>query len=164
MYNGKVKRVGGHLTPVSALFAQYAGRENTHFKRVGDILRLKTMWGELVGEQIAKFSSPYRIKDGVLMVSVSDPIWIAELPYIKDALVAKIAAIMADIDDVRFTLPKTKPKTKSVSRARRKLSDIELAEVERLADTIKDDKIRAAYRRALMACKQATPSSAQQTP
>ncbi|MDR2884159.1 MAG: DUF721 domain-containing protein [Deferribacteraceae bacterium] len=154
MYNRYAKRrVGGLLTSVADLFKEQSSGDNSHYKRLADIMHLKRSWVDLVGAQIAKNSFPYRIKDNVLLVSVADPIFIAELPYIKDELLVRISKEIPLISDVRFTLSKVKAKVKKRTKPLRKLTEIEATEIDRLSSVITDDKIRDAYRKAFLAYK-----------
>jgi predicted nucleic acid-binding Zn ribbon protein len=41
-------------------------------------------WNEVVGSAISKNAKPSRIKNGVLRVTVSDPIWLQELQFIEE--------------------------------------------------------------------------------
>ncbi|MCK4565133.1 MAG: DUF721 domain-containing protein, partial [Verrucomicrobia bacterium] len=55
-----------------------------------NILILRDAWSELVGEQIAKHSTPGFIKDFALNVFVDLPGWMPELERIKRLLLQKL--------------------------------------------------------------------------
>ncbi len=47
-------------------------------------------WDEVVGAAISKNIRPFRIKNGVLRVTVSDPIWLQELQFIEESIREKL--------------------------------------------------------------------------
>ncbi len=47
-------------------------------------------WPSIVGEIVSKVAIPVGIKDGVLMVKVSNPAWRNELGYMSDIIRGKI--------------------------------------------------------------------------
>jgi hypothetical protein len=47
-------------------------------------------WDEVVGPAISKNARPSRIKNGVLRVTVSDPIWLQELQFIEESIREKL--------------------------------------------------------------------------
>lgn len=61
-------------------------------------------WNAVVGEQIAKVAQPERIQNGVLVVSVSNAPWRAELTFRKREILEKIHAQLnsKSISDIRF--------------------------------------------------------------
>jgi len=52
-----------------------------------------TRWEEAVGPLVAGHAAPLSLHDGVLTVGVDDPAWATQLRYLKDDLVAKVAAV-----------------------------------------------------------------------
>jgi hypothetical protein len=46
-------------------------------------------WGEIVGNTIAQYSQPENIKNGLLVVKVSDPIWMQQLQFMKEIIIEK---------------------------------------------------------------------------
>lgn len=49
-----------------------------------------TMWGDIVGEQISKVSSPEKIQRNTLVVKVHNAPWKAELTFRKKEILEKI--------------------------------------------------------------------------
>jgi predicted nucleic acid-binding Zn ribbon protein len=49
-----------------------------------------SVWEEAVGKAIAGHAHPLWIKNGTLRVNVSDPIWLQEVEYFKDAIIEKL--------------------------------------------------------------------------
>ncbi|HWP81820.1 MAG TPA: DUF721 domain-containing protein [Bacteroidota bacterium] len=66
--------------------------------------RAVTEWEEIVGEHIAKVSSPVRIAQGVLVVRVRVSTWRNELTLRKKEIIQKLNAVIGDgtIKDIRF--------------------------------------------------------------
>jgi predicted nucleic acid-binding Zn ribbon protein len=63
-----------------------------------------TSWEKLVGEQIAKVTTPQRIENGMLQVSVSNAPWRNELSMRKREIIEKINNSLGKkvIVDIRF--------------------------------------------------------------
>lgn len=61
-------------------------------------------WNEVVGEQVAKVSKPERIRNGTLIVSVTNAPWRAELTFRKKEILEKIRATLNSnsITDIIF--------------------------------------------------------------
>ena len=61
-------------------------------------------WEEIVGEQIAKVTTPQRVENGVLYVSVANAPWRAELTMRKREIIQKIHSTVDSnvIKDIRF--------------------------------------------------------------
>lgn len=57
-----------------------------------NVLLLREVWSQLVGEQIAKHSSPGFISDFTLTVFVNHPGWLPELERIKRSLLMKLGS------------------------------------------------------------------------
>jgi len=47
-------------------------------------------WPELVGDRIAAHTTPSKLKDGILYVEVSSPVWIQELTMMKPLLLKRL--------------------------------------------------------------------------
>ena len=63
-----------------------------------------TLWGKIVGEQIAKVAKPQRIENGVLLVEVTSAPWRAELSMRRQEIVEKINSAVRQrvVKDIRF--------------------------------------------------------------
>ena len=48
------------------------------------------VWDEIVGPAISKNARPSRIKNGMLRVTVSDPIWLQELKFLESDIREKL--------------------------------------------------------------------------
>jgi predicted nucleic acid-binding Zn ribbon protein len=61
-------------------------------------------WNEVVGEQVAKVAKPERIRNGTLIVSVTNAPWRAELTFRKKEILEKIRATLNSnsITDIIF--------------------------------------------------------------
>lgn len=47
-------------------------------------------WEQIIGKKIAPFVKPVKFENGILWVSVSDPVWRSEIFNYKEKLVEKI--------------------------------------------------------------------------
>jgi predicted nucleic acid-binding Zn ribbon protein len=64
------------------------------------------LWGDIVGEKVAARSRPARIAEHRLFVEVDDPLWLAQLKYMRVSVLERIAVKIGKgiINDVRFFL------------------------------------------------------------
>ena len=69
-------------------------------------IKIFAVWDRITGEKLAAHCQPVRISRGILYVEVDDPIWLAQVKYMKADIQAKIAETLQKeaIKDVRFFL------------------------------------------------------------
>ena len=62
------------------------------------------LWNDVVGEQIARVTSPERIERGQLVVRVSKAPWRNELMFLKKEIIAKLNNALGEeiVKDIRF--------------------------------------------------------------
>jgi hypothetical protein len=48
------------------------------------------IWNDVVGKIIARNAQPEKIRNGTLIVKVSSPVWMQQLQFMKDMIVAKL--------------------------------------------------------------------------
>lgn len=53
-------------------------------------------WAEVVGEQIAAHASPSSLRDGVLVVTVDEPVWATQLRWLEADLLRRLDGILGD--------------------------------------------------------------------
>jgi len=66
-------------------------------------------WPEIVGEKLVYQTRPKKLKNKILFLSVSNPIWAQELNFIKDKLIKKINQTLKQkiVRDIRFQVNQT---------------------------------------------------------
>lgn len=76
-----------------------------HIKDLASI-KIFAVWNRIAGEKLAAHCQPVRINRGILYVEVDDPIWLAQVKYMKADIHAKIVEALEKetIKDVRFFL------------------------------------------------------------
>ncbi len=72
-------------------------------KKVEQTLSL-TIWSKVVGEEISHNARPYLIKNGILFVSTTSPMWAHELSFIKPELLRALNNYLGKeiVKDIRF--------------------------------------------------------------
>ncbi|HVN22978.1 MAG TPA: DUF721 domain-containing protein [Syntrophorhabdales bacterium] len=48
------------------------------------------MWAEIAGPTMANHCRPSRLRDDILYIEVDDPVWLAQLRYMKQDILRKI--------------------------------------------------------------------------
>jgi hypothetical protein len=82
-----LKRTGtGSSSSVGPLLKQFLGQHSAFVANpIGD-------WGELVGEQVARYTHPKSLKNKVLVIAAHDSVWKHHLEQLKEVLADKINA------------------------------------------------------------------------
>ncbi|PLX90978.1 MAG: hypothetical protein C0620_12815 [Desulfuromonas sp.] len=115
--------------------------------------RVWLIWEECVGPQIAAQASPLRIRDNILEVRVSHPVWMQQLQLLKPRLLERLNAQLGEtpLSDMFFrrghrVQPEQAAPPKIVLP---ELSDREQEEIEQLVATISDPETRKAMQQLL---------------
>ncbi|MBP1749286.1 MAG: hypothetical protein H6Q52_1825 [Deltaproteobacteria bacterium] len=69
-------------------------------------IKIFAIWDRIAGEKLSAHCQPVRIDRGVLYVEVDDPLWLAQLRYMKVDIQNKITETLEKetVKDVRFYL------------------------------------------------------------
>jgi predicted nucleic acid-binding Zn ribbon protein len=78
-------------------------------KRMGIAARLENekavvLWGEAVGQGIARKARATSVRDGILFVTVQNSMWLQELALLKESIISKINSQVGSdvIEDIVF--------------------------------------------------------------
>ncbi|MDD5307727.1 MAG: DUF721 domain-containing protein [Deltaproteobacteria bacterium] len=113
-------------------------------------------WREIVGDDVARRSSPRTFRAGVLTIAVASSTWMQELSFLKERLLARLAEEAGPmvVRDLKFVLDRSPARRKPAAvlepapaRAAAPLPD----EVRRAVDTIADPGLKDALARAAAA-------------
>jgi hypothetical protein len=113
-------------------------------------------WREIVGEDVSRRAAPHGLRAGVLTIAVAGSTWMQELAFLKERLLARLAAEVggATVRDLRFVLARSParrehapPLAPEPAREDAPLPD----DVRRAVDTIADEGLRDALARAASA-------------
>lgn len=103
------------------------------------------VWDEVVGNEIRMNTSPQKVKNGILYVSVNSPIWAQELQFVKRQIIEKINQTLKAnlIRDIVFRVALISCPKPSVKREKKKATLPWMKqEAERIASIIKDPILR----------------------
>jgi predicted nucleic acid-binding Zn ribbon protein len=78
----------GALTPIKDILSSLMKNPDLPFNPAD--ARIWEVWEEAVGKAIANHTHPVWIKNRCLRVTVSDSIWLQELEYVKETIIAKL--------------------------------------------------------------------------
>lgn len=59
-------------------------------------------WGQIVGESVAAHCEPIAIRDRILFVRTSSPVWSHQLSRCRHLIIEKLASYGVTVSDVRF--------------------------------------------------------------
>ena len=116
-------------------------------KELYDLTRL---WNNAAGELIASISMPISLKNGELLVGVSDNMWLSELSMMKDDLMERITVENSGITDLRFVFRMQNRDIKPKPKKFKQVSEREREIVARHVNAIEDEKLKAAVEKAML--------------
>lgn len=74
--------------------------------------QLKKQWVSIVGETSARNTTPVKIYDGILTITVSSPVWLTQARFYKSSFIEKINSFDSlkhyEVRDISFTLDKSR--------------------------------------------------------
>lgn len=117
--------------------------------------RIWFLWGDIVGEQIARRTQPDRLRNRILFVRVSSSTWMQQLQTLKPVLLEKIHKVIKGdaIKDIRFSLGEVNPPSQASShfRSEHRPQAMRLsAEMEKHLEQVKDSELRTLMRRMML--------------
>ncbi|MDI6689969.1 MAG: DUF721 domain-containing protein [Actinomycetota bacterium] len=126
-------------------------------KKVEQTLSL-TIWSKVVGEEISHNARPYLIKNGILFVSTTSPMWAHELSFIKPELLRALNNYLGKeiVKDIRFQpkgvdeaggftdplRPSDPPLGRGGTPGEIELSESDIKEIEAAVKAVSDEGLR----------------------
>jgi hypothetical protein len=133
-------------------------RELDRFPPVAGMAAIVAAWSEVVGEGIARNAWPARLaRDGTLQVATSSSAWAFELTQLRGEILPKLRTAVGDAAPaaLRFApgpIPEAAAEeSPAVERTPMSIDPAALAEGERLAASVGDEKLRKVVARAAAA-------------
>jgi len=119
--------------------------------------RVWLVWEACVGPQIASQARPLRLRDGVLEVRVSQPVWMQQLQLLKPQLLAKLNQRLdsAPLKDIYLKRGSLNPATAEedvlppLRWRQTTLDDEERTAIEAAAAGLHDDELRTRLQRLM---------------
>ena len=90
-----------HIGPIiETLVKTYRRESDTQLVRIWDL------WDDVLGEPIVQNARPAAFKGKILLVHVTSPVWIHQLQYLKQEMIAKLNAALGKnlISDLKFKI------------------------------------------------------------
>lgn len=121
-----------------------------------DDIRIWEIWDDVVGKRIARHARPSWIKKGVLMVKVTDSVWLQDLEFkaetIKESLNSKLQS--EAIKKIRFRVGRPQDSRQKNAKRPKQEDDQHLAleeqgEMEEVLARIKDKELRSSLRKVI---------------
>jgi hypothetical protein len=115
------------------------------------------IWNEAVGDTIARNAQPEKIRQGILFVKVSSPVWMQQLQYLKETIADKINQTLGKevVKNIFFVIGKVAPPSgAAVEKAEPPPATAAPAKIDdQMLDSIKDPEIRRALKRLFNASR-----------
>jgi hypothetical protein len=110
-------------------------------------VKILGIWDQAVGERIAENTAPESIRRGILFVNVANSVWMQQLHFLKDEILAKInnALDSPRIKEIRFKIGKTPGSAPPTTEMLPPLDKEEMAEIERQSSSIEDKDLRRSF-------------------
>ena len=123
-----------------------------------DDIRIWEAWDGVVGKKIAKHARPSWIKKGVLLVKVTDSVWIQELEFMTETIKERLNAKLQReaIKKIRFRVGIPQDRKQSYKKRSKQENDQDLSqekqrEMEEILARIKDRELRSSVRNIMIA-------------
>ena len=104
MKNSKNNDSLSHIGPIiNSLISSY---QRTPKSSVGKLNQIIDVWPTVTGVDISKNTQPVSIKDKRLMVNVTSSVWLQQLQYINQDLIARLNVALGEdlIDKIKFRI------------------------------------------------------------
>ena len=126
-----------------------------------DIYRIRNIWTDVVGNSVAEHTLPEKVSGKILIVEVSNSVWMQELHFLKDKILEKLNMQFDNLklDNIRFKAGSfhhnrpAKPLKRTLP-----LNRDEILLVEKESSAIRDDAIREAFQKMRQAALRAGKS------
>lgn len=115
-------------------------------------LKIHRAWKECAGDAMSFLTTPGSIKDGILTVAVHDQTWLAEIGFLKGELIHRLNQAGVQVSNINFYYKhKKQPGESGNEQPRKPMTEKEKKFADRLVDTIDNDDLKKAFRKALYA-------------
>jgi predicted nucleic acid-binding Zn ribbon protein len=94
MLNPRVRMRRGKAVSIGDLLDRLLGQKS--WQRGVQAARIRILWNEIVGPEIAARAQPQKLERGRLIVHCDHDVWRTELMYLKPELLKRIAEVMGD--------------------------------------------------------------------
>ncbi|MBI5674937.1 MAG: DUF721 domain-containing protein [Nitrospirae bacterium] len=112
------------------------------------LTNLQKKWSDIAGQAIASHTSPFTIKNGVLILTVDTPQWMHHLSFLKEEILDKLEKF--NVSEVRFKLGKLPAPAHTVAdNCERMLTGDDKRFIENTLRSIKDKELKKSFRRLL---------------
>ncbi len=124
--------------------------------RIGQLLS-PAKWSEIAGGAIARNSCPIKVQKKVLILRVTNSVWMHELQYLKPDLIERINTLVGRrvIEDMEFRVGKLDRKYKPSKRNKKEKApelpepdELDIQKAYELTVEIEDEDLKEAIRRA----------------
>ncbi len=98
-----MKRPPGKPRDIGTILAETLKTSN--LSTILDFAVITTKWPEIVGDKLARVSEPSKLKNKVLSISVTEPVWVDSMMYMRSVIVSKINSLFHNrvVDNVRVS-------------------------------------------------------------
>jgi len=115
-------------------------------------LKVKKVWNDSAGEQIAFITTPGSLKDGTLNIAVHDQTWVSEIGFLKGELVQRLKSAGLQVDNINFYFKQRQmSESEKSAPVKKAMTDKEKEFADRLIMTINDEALRTSFKRAIYA-------------
>jgi len=112
------------------------------------------IWNNVVGPTVARNAQPEKIRNGILFVKVTSPVWMQQLQYMKDLIVEKLNQRLGTdlVKKIFFVVGRFEGDTDAQDEPPREAKKTTAEETEldeQFLDSVRDPEIRKAFKRLL---------------
>jgi hypothetical protein len=112
-------------------------------------VKLKKTWESCAGDTISFITTPGSLKDGTFNIAVHDQTWLSELAFFKGELTSRLKEHGVEVSNINFYYRPRKEQYKPVNIPKKEMTQREKDFADRLISTVKDEKLRESFRKAI---------------
>ncbi len=116
-----------------------------------ELLSLTRWWKEIVGDYVAKHTTPLRFSDGALVVGVDNNALMQQLSLEQERIKENMEKVLGKSWPLRFVYHRKSTRRTKAPRIRDvKLSEEEIKEIKRMVEKVKDPELRLLFEKAII--------------
>lgn len=125
-------------------------KEESFNPNIARFIFLAQNWKKMMGDFIGNNAYPVKLTDGLLVIGVSDNMWLTEMSFMKSEFLTRLYDFgYSEVKDIRFIIHKAKAVKKYVL-AKREIDEETLKNIDTISSIIKNEELKTVFRKTLI--------------
>jgi hypothetical protein len=119
-------------------------------QNIAKFIPLAQNWKKMMGDFIGNNAYPVKLTDGLLVVGVSDNMWLTEMSFMKSEFLSRLYDFgYLEVKDIKFIIHKIKI-LKKHELPKREIDKETLKNVDTISSIIKNEELRTIFKKTLI--------------